>query len=137
MIISRFRSSLFLTTNHLFFHMLDTLLSNNLAPCWSTLSTMWSSNTLRLLRWLLKVLRSLIQNSIGWSSNSVTHRIIHLITNRWNVLILNGLVTSINTLPRFRFVASTSHLTSRLTLSRCGRNPINLVTILINILCWT
>lgn len=120
LVVSRFWRSFFLTSYHLFFHMLNTLLSNYLSSSWPTLSTMRSAYALSShdLR-LLLLLGSLIQYSIWRSSTGIIHWIIHLISsNWWLILVLNCLITSISTLSRFWFIATRSHLTSTLTLPR-------------------
>ena len=126
LVVSRFWSSLFLSSYHLFFHVLNTLLSNYLSSSWATLSTMRSAYALSSygLR-LLLLLGSLIQYSIWRSSTGIVHWIIHLISNWRLILVLNCLIASIPTFSRFWFIAPRSHLTSRLTLPRGRRDSVS------------
>jgi len=50
LVVSRLWSALFLASYHLFFHMLNTLLRNNLSPGRTALATVWRADALRLLR---------------------------------------------------------------------------------------
>jgi len=124
LVVSWFGSSLFLTSYHLFFHMLNTLLGNYLSSSWATLSSMRSAYALRLLRCLLQMIGSLFQYSIGGTPTGIVHRIIHLISNWGYILVLYRLIASVSTLSRFWFVTTTSHLASRLTLPRCRGDSV-------------
>lgn len=126
LVVSRFWRSFFLTSHHLFFHVLNTLLSNYLSSSWATLSTVRSAYALSSydLR-LLLLLGSLIQYSIWRSSTGIIHWIIHLISNWWLILVLNCLIASISTFSRFWFIATRSHLTSTLTLPRCRWDSVS------------